>query len=244
AAALNREAVNLMVVDVIPLSLGIETAKGIMRVIVPRNSTIPTHRKEWVTTSYDYVTSMAINVYQGERRLTAHNKFLGKFVLAGIESAPSRVPEIRVRFRVDADGMLTVSAQDMKTKARNQIVINCNESETRTIGKEEVDRLVAWAQRFRMKDEAEEERIIAKYEFQRYICNMKIRVNEARTRGNIGESVAQDIILTLNSYQQWLQNHSPSPSPHKLRHKFCELQEKCGNALKNGRGKFCKLPDV
>ncbi|KAH9294004.1 hypothetical protein KI387_040793, partial [Taxus chinensis] len=133
---------------------------------------------------------------------------------------------------------------DMKTKERNQIVINCNESETRTIGKEEVDRLVAWARRFRMKDEVEEERIVAKYEFQRYIRKMKIRVNEARTRGNIGENVAQDIILTLNSYQQWLQNHSPSPSPHKLRHKFCELQEKCGNALKNGRGKFCKLPDV
>src|SRR5437762_13953597 len=114
---------DILVLDATPLSLGVETLGGVMTVLIPRNTTIPTEKKEVFSTASDNQPSVTINVLQGEREFAKDNRLLGRFELTGIPPAPRGVPQIEVTFNVDVNGILTASAQDLGTGKENSITV-------------------------------------------------------------------------------------------------------------------------
>ncbi|KAH9299465.1 hypothetical protein KI387_031147, partial [Taxus chinensis] len=124
AAVLNKDDMDFVVMDVTPLSLGISVDNGVMDVVVPRNTPIPTRRESSVTTRFDNQTSVSFPVHEGERSLVADNNLLGKFVLSGIPPAKAKVPKITVCFELDMDGILKASALDKGSGNRTEITIS------------------------------------------------------------------------------------------------------------------------
>jgi molecular chaperone DnaK len=142
AGVLGGEVKDILLLDVTPLSLGIETLGGVMTKIVERNTTVPVTRSQIFSTAADGQTSVDVKVYQGEREMAAHNKLLGDFHLAGIPPAPRGVPQIEVTFDIDANGILSVSAQDKATGAKQSITV----SGSSNLSKEQVEKMVREAQ--------------------------------------------------------------------------------------------------
>lgn len=148
AAILTGKMEDVVLLDVTPLSLGVETLGGIMTVLIPRNTTIPTRKSEIFTTAADYQDTVEIKVYQGERPMAADNKLLGRFHLTGIPPAPRGVPRIEVTFDIDANGILHVSAKDLATGREQSITI----TESSSLTREEVDRMIREAEQFAEQD--------------------------------------------------------------------------------------------
>jgi molecular chaperone DnaK len=142
AAVLTGEVKDLLLLDVTPLSLGIETLGGVMTTLIPRNTTIPTKKSEVFTTAADNQTSVEVHVLQGERPMARDNRTLGKFHLVGIPPAPRQVPQIEVTFDIDANGILNVAAQDKATGKQQNITITASSGLT----KDEIDRMVKEAE--------------------------------------------------------------------------------------------------
>ncbi|KAH9299502.1 hypothetical protein KI387_031184 [Taxus chinensis] len=201
AAFLNKECFNLVLMDVTPLSLGISVDNGVMKVIVPRNTPIPTRKESSVTTIKDNQTEVTFPVYEGERPLTAHNTLLGEFVLT-IPAARRGVPNIKIFFEVDDDGILKVSARDQRTGNSNQIAIT---NEREKLSKEEIDRMVADAEIFRNEDEELKKRHLARSALECYIHNQKDKVREDVRKGNIRTPVANVIMNMLTDAEDWLE---------------------------------------
>ncbi len=156
AGVLAGEVRDVVLLDVTPLSLGIETLGGVMTVLIPRNTTIPTRKSEIFTTAEDNQTSVEIHVLQGERPMARDNRTLGRFHLTGIPPAPRGVPQIEVTFDIDANGILNVTAKDLATGRQQAITI----TGTGNLSKEEIERMVKEAERYaeedrRRKEEAE-----------------------------------------------------------------------------------------
>ncbi|MDP9151607.1 MAG: molecular chaperone DnaK [Myxococcota bacterium] len=152
-AALGDEKVEVLLLDVTPLSLGVETGGGIFTTLIPRNTTIPTEKGETFTTSVDNQSFVPVHVMQGERKMAADNRSLARFELTGIPPAPRGVPKIQVAFRIDADGLVSVEAKDMGTgKAQSMRV-----RPTSGLSQAEVDALVGDAERFKLADEQRRE---------------------------------------------------------------------------------------
>jgi molecular chaperone DnaK len=141
-AVLTGEVKDLLLLDVTPLSLGIETLGGVMTALIPRNTTIPTKKSETFTTAADSQTSVEVHVLQGERPMARDNRTLGKFHLVGIPPAPRGVPQVEVTFDIDANGILNVSAQDKATGKQQNITITSSSGLT----KDEIDRMVKEAE--------------------------------------------------------------------------------------------------
>jgi molecular chaperone DnaK len=148
AAVLAGEVKDLLLLDVTPLSLGIETLGGVMTVLIPRNTTIPTRKSEVFTTAADNQTSVEVHVLQGERPMARDNRTLGRFHLVGIPPAPRGVPQIEVTFDIDANGILNVSARDLATGKQQAITITASSGLT----KEEVERMVKEAEAHAAED--------------------------------------------------------------------------------------------
>ncbi|KAH9299567.1 hypothetical protein KI387_031249, partial [Taxus chinensis] len=216
AAALNKEEFQLVLVDVTPLSLGIEVSHGVMQVVVPRNTPIPTLKETNVTTMYDNQTSVAFRVYEGERPLVAHNNMLDEFVLNGILPARCGVPSMSVFFQVNMEGILTVSAQDRGTGINNQITVT---NEREKLSKDEINRMVANADIYRKEDEEAAKKLLAKNTLECYVCNMKSRVMEAKIKGTMGITVAEDLMRALNDDEEWLDENERT-GVHELQAKL------------------------
>ncbi|CAO1420533.1 unnamed protein product [Diamesa serratosioi] len=167
---------DVLLVDVTPLSLGIETAGGIMTKIVERNATIPCKQQQTFSTFSDNQNAVTITIFEGERAMAKDNNLLGTFNLTGIPPAPRGVPKIEVTFDLNADGILNVSAKDSSTGKQETITIKNDKGR---LSKADIDRMLSEAEKYREEDEKQQQRIVARNQFESYIFGVKQAVEDA-----------------------------------------------------------------
>merc|ERR1711953_1137761 len=198
----SSEVADLVLLDVAPLSLGIETEGSIMSCLIKRNTTIPTKQTQSFTTCENNQSVIGIQVYEGERLMTRDNHKLGSFDLTGIPPAPKGVPSIEVTFEIDANGVLNVSACDKSTGNQNKITITNDKGR---LSKEDIEKMVNDAEKFKADDDAQREKMAARNELETYCFNMKSIIEGRSVRQKMTTSDLKTVENACDEALRWLE---------------------------------------
>jgi len=218
----------LVLLDVCPLTLGIETVGGVMSKIIPRNSVVPTKKSQIFSTAADNQQTVSIQVYEGERPMTKDNHLLGKFDLTGIPPAARGVPQLEVTFEIDVNGILRVSAEDKGTGNKEKIEIK---NDANRLSPEEVERMIKDAEDFAEEDKKVAERAVAKNELEQYVYSLKNQVSDT-AEGKLGAKLDDEEKETINdgieSTIEWLDENGETAEAEEIK----EMKEKLENIVK------------
>ncbi len=213
---------DVVLIDVCPLTLGIETTGGVFTKLIPRNTVIPTKKSQIFSTAADNQPTVLIQVYEGERAMTRDNNHLGKFELNGIPPAPRGTPQIEVTFEIDASGIMKVSAADKGTGKSSSVTI---ENERGRLSQEEIDRMVADSEKFAEEDELIKKKIEARNGLENFIYSLKGQIaDEAGLGGKLDKTDKVTLNDELKKAQDWLEEFGPSATAEDLQEQQEQLQ--------------------
>ncbi|CAL4926932.1 unnamed protein product [Urochloa decumbens] len=222
------ETKDILLLDVTPLTLGIETAGGVMTQVIPRNTRIPVRRSRVFTTYEDHQTTVTIRVFEGERSLTRDCRELGRFDLTGIPPAPRGVPQIEVTFEVDESGILHVTAADKAGGASRSVTIAGDRGR---LSQEEIDRMVREAEEFAEEDRRVRERVDARNRLESYVYRMRAAVKDVA--GKVGEEDRERMEAALAEALEWLEEHDGAAAGKEdYEEKLRDVEEVCGPVIK------------
>jgi len=216
----NETTKDILLIDVTPLSLGIETAGEVMTKIIERNTAIPCKKQQIFSTYSDNQTAVSIQVYEGERARTKDNNKLGKFDLAGIAPAPRGVPQIEVTFDMDTNGILNVSAEDKGSGKRSKITIT---NDSGRLSAEQIQKMVQDAERYKADDEAQTKRIQAKNQLESYAFSLRNTLNDSKIGDKIDSGDKSKLEAAIQETIKWLEkNDQAEQSVYEAKQKELE----------------------